>query len=724
MRRLIKSLLAYIFFALLSLAFFSQLFFPTLKIYYPADFSTSDLINVSLSLKHYLASSLAQNQLPFVSLKVGNGFPILAESQIGAFNLYNLFLYKFVPIIWAFNITYVLSMIVMMSFGYLLGQYLWHKKSIAIFFTITFAFSTAVFLKIVHQDLLKAIALIPALFYFFLMATDRHSNKLMVLSAFIAGQQFLLGHYFYSLATNIFLLILIVYEFYRTKKLKLLKLYFVYILIFLLIASPQLVQTLLFLQYSTRSESGGGVLYNSAFESQYLLTFLHPFPFGQIKNGDIFTSAMWLKSKMSPWEGNLFTGFMVPIILIYASFRKFLAKNLRLWTHKWPHRKLFFILFILSFLFMFGGKTPFRIIFSLPLINGFRALARFSALTVFFGLICFGYLLKELNLNKYVYGVIISLQLVTFAFIYHQYYPTVSPALVLNPPPIVKYLKQHHGSVYEYGVTKKWSQTFYNHGYQALDKYLLYQNGNFPYLNLMHDVPTCGIFKGSGFNDRYYSAIIKSLDYSLSGDAKDKTLSNQSQQLLNHLGCSHLISTVKYKNITPRLTYRKLFVYKLEKNSIFAQFYSITESYYDDQDFLNLIVADKTGNRKLYLKNTSQKAYSSQAKVTINKISDQKVGLQVESTGSGYVFIRIYNFNGWQATINNKPVPIEQANLNYMAVPISGAGQHQVKLFYQPPLWKITFLLTVVGYVLVIIVIVGIVEPNTHSPDDSGSRKP
>ena len=136
MRRLIKSLLAYIFFALLSLAFFNQLFFPTLKIYYPADFSTSDLINVSLSLKHYLASSLAQNQLPFVSLKVGNGFPILAESQIGAFNLYNLFLYKFAPIIWAFNITYVLCMITMLSFGYLLGQYLWKRKTIALFFTI------------------------------------------------------------------------------------------------------------------------------------------------------------------------------------------------------------------------------------------------------------------------------------------------------------------------------------------------------------------------------------------------------------------------------------------------------------------------------------------------------------------------------------------------------------------------------------------------------------
>ncbi|MBI4066671.1 hypothetical protein HY411_03055, partial [Candidatus Gottesmanbacteria bacterium] len=112
--------------ALLSIAtligiFFFRLFWPEPMLLVTPDSGRSDAWHFSFATKFALAQSLSQGKLPLWEPRMGGGFPLFSEGQVGALFLPNLLLFKFIedPVI-AYNLSYVL---IFLTLG--CGMYLW-----------------------------------------------------------------------------------------------------------------------------------------------------------------------------------------------------------------------------------------------------------------------------------------------------------------------------------------------------------------------------------------------------------------------------------------------------------------------------------------------------------------------------------------------------------------------------------------------------------------------
>ena len=68
-----------------SCLYFARLFLPDLSIFITPDSTLSDIINMNFSLKSILSQSLKNGEFPYWNWMIGNGFPLIGESQIGAF---------------------------------------------------------------------------------------------------------------------------------------------------------------------------------------------------------------------------------------------------------------------------------------------------------------------------------------------------------------------------------------------------------------------------------------------------------------------------------------------------------------------------------------------------------------------------------------------------------------------------------------------------------------
>src|SRR3989338_2691243 len=90
--------------AALVLVFFSRLFMPQLSIFITPEYGRSDITHFNLPIKFFLSESLKRGQLPLWSKNIDTGYPLFAESQIGALFLPNLVLFRFLPFMLAFNI--------------------------------------------------------------------------------------------------------------------------------------------------------------------------------------------------------------------------------------------------------------------------------------------------------------------------------------------------------------------------------------------------------------------------------------------------------------------------------------------------------------------------------------------------------------------------------------------------------------------------------------------
>jgi len=92
-----------------SVLYFLRLFFPRESVFLTPDVYSSDLIHINYSLKYVLAEFLKNNQLPYWTWNTGGGFPLIGESQIGAFYLPNLVLFKLFKFNFAYNFGYVFT---------------------------------------------------------------------------------------------------------------------------------------------------------------------------------------------------------------------------------------------------------------------------------------------------------------------------------------------------------------------------------------------------------------------------------------------------------------------------------------------------------------------------------------------------------------------------------------------------------------------------------------
>ena len=70
------------------------------------------------------------------------------------------------------------------------------------------------------------------------------------------------------------------------------------------------------------------------------------------------------------------------------------------------------------------------------------------------------------------------------------------------------------------------------------------------------------------------------------------------------------------------------------------------------------------------------------------------MSLQVDMVDNGLLVLSEVYYPGWRARLDGQPAPIYRANYLLRAVPVE-AGQHRVEVYYDPPLFKVGLIITV-----------------------------
>ena len=702
-----KDLVYILILILLPTIFFAKLFVNPQTVFYPADFLLSDLIHVNLAQKTALAHSYRANQLPFIDDRLAHGFPLLAESQIGALSPINYLLYRTLPINMAFNLTYYLGFVIMNLSFFALVRKLTHNSALAIFGAISWMFTGIVMQEIVHQVLIQAIFLIPLIFFLAILVIEKKSMSFPSLLAFVAGQQFLFGQFFISLATNLFLLgLFVTFAYYNQHRLAwwhTIKKYLFYLSLFTLIILPQLLQTLIFTQYSNRATPNGGDLLANTFEIPYFLTLLTPFPFGSFKNGEFFRSHLWQTTQTIPWESSLFLGYaLLPALILIFIINKRPKDKIKC---QLPSYWLTFTVFslFLSALLMFGYRSPLKLLFTLPILSSFRIMTRFSIFTSFFLLLLITQLLGRLKLSSRLLFGLVLLQLSGGFYHFYNYFPTVDYRDLTKPPKTAKYLGNQ--GYYEFGSAIGWFNTFAAEGYGNPTEYLKFHEGQYPYLNLIYGSSSCGLFKYSNYNPLAIDTLVTELDRQLGEDKESAWLSKRAANLLRVLGCQKLVTPLPYRNLPLSKRVNQYKVYTLNMPLPPYQLYSKTEPYFSSAQFLNRL-KEKINFSALYRRDFAEEFLPPKHSIVRPLLlTNTHKRFQVRSDQPQYFFLRQLWYPGWSAKVDKTPVPIAKAFELYQLIKVP-RGKHLVEFTYYPPYWTISILLSATGYLFTLGILV------------------
>ncbi|MCR4329192.1 MAG: YfhO family protein [Candidatus Roizmanbacteria bacterium] len=678
-------------------AFFARLFLPHISMFYIPDSFNSDMFHVNFSQKFYLSSMLKTGHLPFITQQIANGFPLLAESQIGALSIFNILLYRFLDPVMAFNVTYLCGFIGMSIFLYLLGRILYNDRFLAYILAISYSFCGIVILKITHQDILQAIFLLPVVLYLYNRGKLNYDLRFALLAGFTCGQQYLFGQFFVAVGTCISITTIFLHSFITKRNNRQNELYF-YVLFTaatVLVSLPQLVQSFIFYMNSTRQNT----LSIGMFDLRYVFTLLEPNIFGSLKDGSIFRNSQKLVS--ATWESNLFLGY-APLLLLMMS------KNIKKNFKKVP--SIYKVLVLVFAVLMLGNYPIINFIGYLPLLAGFRAHSRFVIFTSLYLIIIILYVVKNgFRFHKapkkiYIFVAIIAIQLITSFYIFYPLHPVVVKDKLLSAPMTANILKKNT-SYYSLNFAKNYYDIFHSKGYTGTSKYIALHTSLYPYSNLIYGGDTCGLFIYSNFNPELYQDLALKISLYLNNE-NSMTFPQSIKTKLGILGCTHIISS-KPLSKTSQKVKDGVYISIIQEQVPRYKLYTSYISSLDEVTLLQQIENSSYDFRKLYVYDTTALPSIRNATGTSRPLiqTDTKLRYSINATTESYFFVRILNYPGWHAYIDDKEVKIERADLLYMSVRMP-QGKHTVSFIYSAPFWKESVAASLLFYLVLLLTLI------------------
>ena len=129
------------------------------------DYGLSDIWNFNYPLKNLLSESLKQGKIPLWTDMIGNGYPIMAEGQIGTFSPINLVIFGLFPMPQAFTAALIFVFITTLAGSYLLMRKIGLSKLLSFTSAIFASFSGYFVVQMTHLNLLQSFSFIPWAFY-------------------------------------------------------------------------------------------------------------------------------------------------------------------------------------------------------------------------------------------------------------------------------------------------------------------------------------------------------------------------------------------------------------------------------------------------------------------------------------------------------------------------------------------------------------------------------
>jgi len=300
---------------------------------------------------------------PYWNAYINGGMPHMSALNSTMLFPSNLIMFLLqIPIQQMFLYSCVIAIILAGFFMYVFVNFLGFSKITAsisgIFFCLSGSFIT--YINPGHDCIMLALVFLPASFYFITKGVKEDSLYNYILAGCMLAIQSLTIMYQMTYYTVLSLTAYFVFQYFTNKKNIKHIIYFLLTGLFVVLVSAiQLVQSLEYLKYSFRAGVNFEFFSTWSFHPMETIVYLYPKFFGFLEG------LYWGRSQF--WLHNDYLGIL-PLMLVFAGIY-FAYKNKTMW---------FFVLMAAGILILaFGGFTPLhKILFKIPVVNGFRNSSR------------------------------------------------------------------------------------------------------------------------------------------------------------------------------------------------------------------------------------------------------------------------------------------------------------------------------------------------------------
>ena len=718
---MLKNISPFLVILVLVSIFFSPILFGS-KIFITPDFGRSDILHLNYPIKNFLSESLKKRELPLWNPYNGNGYPQLAEGQMGTFNPENLLIFSLLPMPLAFNLGLALIFFQAGVFTYLFCRSINLSKIASLFSAITFSFSGVFVTHIVHFNLIQTLSFLPLQMYLvekFLQSRFAPSNgasryKLqplfLLLLSTITAVQLLSGFQqvaLYSIIT------VCLYVFFKGWILKVTKpkksaILLIFTLTFAFALTLSAIQLLPSWELAKEAGRSGGVGYTEMgslpLNPKHLLSFFNPYMFGDPRKG---TYPPFSEDWGIFWESTGYLGIL-PLIFAASGIFFLIRKNRQV--------QFFTFLLLLSLLLMTGKYSPLYLVFEFPPLNLFRVPARWIEIFAFCIAILGGlglqFVLEKIKKIKFKYILgYAAIIVATFdLFLFGMNYNAIASAKEwLSPPPTFDFLKdsQSFTRTFTLGQFPAWNSIFLTRGWQDTKPYLVFRNSLDPDFNLLYHLPNFWVYESivPQKNNNIKNILDKDLQYQ-EGYIK---IGDKAQKILDLYGVSFLISTQKIEKLNLEMVFETkttpdYFVYK--NNNAVSRIYFPEKVFYAqtvDQFKEILQKPDFNPYTSVVLKEKLPKenfdASGSPAKITSQ--TDTEIKIEVTTNSEQLLVLEDSYYPGWEASDNGKQAKIFLANGNQKAIFLR-KGDHKIRFVFKPQSLKLGEIISLFSAALIL----------------------
>ncbi|OGG01845.1 hypothetical protein A2Z33_01170 [Candidatus Gottesmanbacteria bacterium RBG_16_52_11] len=706
-----------LFIICISLLFHIRIFLPELSIYATHEVGINDIWHFNYPMKDLLSKSLHSYSLPVWTDLIGGGFPVLAEGQVGTFNLLNLTLFGLLPTPWAYNIAYI----ALFSISGM-GMFLFCRRkrisyTASLIASISFMFSGFFVSHISHFVLLQSAVFFPILVYSADILLEGKKYAGFIMFSLFLSQQIFSG---FPQMVFISLLFIMFYGIFRSlaERIPVSRL----ILLCLAIAagfflsSAQIFPTYEMAKLSYRSVGldVGELLYYK-FPASHFLLFLSPFAFGNPQTGSYPTANLINGSLF--WESACYIGILP---LLFA--------GIGLWRWRRIPAGAFYLLALIFFgLLMIGGSGPLYFLLTMPGFSFFRFSSRY--LLVFLFLLCvlaaygFDFLIGNLKntgriLKIIIPGVLISLVLFDLFRTWFSYHPVIPYSQFLPDPESAAVLKKTgSGTVYSFKSNSAVFEEYTSTLSGKLNRYREYRNYLIPDSNILYGIPSVN----------YYAALfptrigeINALlgnEYMLESTPAAR-LTDASVRTLRIRNVSTVLSPLPLENdtlspaVSPGIrlpvSQRQLYIYRLNNTLPKYKAYTALRPVRTLEDFSKIFVSrtfDESG--ELIVENEFPRiSQTEQLKFSFfpEYYSGTYEKTAVEVNQDAILSVAKSYYPGWTAAVDGVPTAVFPVNLFNIGLLIP-EGRHTVELRFEPDSVRTGIGITIAGYLIILLAI-------------------
>ena len=320
------------------------------KLPFTPDFQGSDAFHINVSLKYYLWQSIRSGILPFWTDKLVGGFPLIAESQIGAFFLPHFLVFPFFSVFsHAYMFLFAFHLFLLSVGMFMVLRFFKIPSVLSFLLALTFTWCGAVSFRWVHFNFIQTFSLCPFLFLSYLKWNVSQKKRYALISSFLICQMIFAGHMqttFNFIFALCLLHVLLNFPINVKKYLS----FFSFILLGFVLAAPQIIPTLLLSQFSQRTIANvyQYVVY-LLYTSKDLIGFYSSNALGSPQYASYTIGSA---GNRVYWENTPYLGELFVIVLFFGSIIYFVQYK------KQSFVRFFLLLFFVFLLLAFGGDSP------------------------------------------------------------------------------------------------------------------------------------------------------------------------------------------------------------------------------------------------------------------------------------------------------------------------------------------------------------------------------